>query len=107
LRETLRFFNEEFAEYKLDFKKDDLDECPICKNEKKKGLRTCSKSCSAKLSFGIDWDKFDLYDLHVVQKLSNVKIGKLANGFTYYIRKNTEPKNRAYLYLANKVGSNS
>ena len=35
----------------------------------------------------------------------DVKIGKLANGFTYYIRKNTEPKNRAYLYLANKVGS--
>lgn len=35
----------------------------------------------------------------------NVKVGKLANGFTYYIRKNVEPKNRAQLYLANKVGS--
>ena len=35
----------------------------------------------------------------------NVKVGKLANGFTYYIRKNTEPKNRATIYLANKVGS--
>ncbi len=35
----------------------------------------------------------------------NVKTGKLANGFTYFIRKNTEPKNRATLYLANKVGS--
>lgn len=34
-----------------------------------------------------------------------VKIGKLANGLTYYIRKNTEPKNRATIYLANKVGS--
>jgi zinc protease len=34
-----------------------------------------------------------------------VKVGKLANGFTYYIRKNTEPKNRVTLYLANKVGS--
>lgn len=31
--------------------------------------------------------------------------GKLANGFTYYIRRNTEPKNRAQLYLAVKVGS--
>src|SRR5450432_4347382 len=31
--------------------------------------------------------------------------GKLANGFTYYIRKNTEPKNRVQLYLVNKVGS--
>jgi zinc protease len=35
----------------------------------------------------------------------NVKIGKLANGLTYYIRKNTEPNNRAELYLANKIGS--
>lgn len=35
----------------------------------------------------------------------SVRTGKLANGFTYYIRKNTEPKNRATLYLANKVGS--
>ena len=34
-----------------------------------------------------------------------IRTGKLANGFTYYIRKNTEPKNRVTLYLANKVGS--
>ncbi|MXV14640.1 M16 family metallopeptidase [Hufsiella ginkgonis] len=34
-----------------------------------------------------------------------VRTGKLANGFTYYIRKNVEPKNRVQLYLANKVGS--
>ncbi len=35
----------------------------------------------------------------------NIRTGKLPNGFTYYIRKNTEPKNRVQLYLANKVGS--
>jgi zinc protease len=35
----------------------------------------------------------------------NVIIGKLPNGLTYYIRKNVEPKNRAELYLVNKVGS--
>ncbi|KIO74654.1 peptidase M16 [Pedobacter lusitanus] len=34
-----------------------------------------------------------------------VKIGKLPNGLTYYIRKNIEPKNRAELYLANRIGS--
>jgi zinc protease len=34
-----------------------------------------------------------------------VHSGKLANGFTYYIRHNEEPKNRVYLYLVNKVGS--
>ncbi|WP_407431493.1 M16 family metallopeptidase [Arcticibacter sp.] len=36
---------------------------------------------------------------------SQVKTGKLANGFTYYIRKNTEPKARVQLYLAIKAGS--
>jgi zinc protease len=31
--------------------------------------------------------------------------GKLPNGLTYYIRKNSEPKNRAVLYLVTKAGS--
>ncbi|MGZ3819605.1 MAG: M16 family metallopeptidase, partial [Mucilaginibacter sp.] len=35
----------------------------------------------------------------------DVIIGKLPNGLTYYIRKNAQPKNRAELYLVNKVGS--
>lgn len=36
---------------------------------------------------------------------ADVKIGKLPNGLTYYIRKNAEPKNRAVLYMALKAGS--
>lgn len=35
----------------------------------------------------------------------NVIIGKLPNGFTYYIRANSEPKNRAFMYLVEKAGS--
>ncbi|HTM99228.1 MAG TPA: insulinase family protein [Pedobacter sp.] len=35
----------------------------------------------------------------------SVKIGKLPNGLVYYIKKNIEPKNRAELYLATRVGS--
>lgn len=35
----------------------------------------------------------------------SVKIGKLPNGLTYYIRKNSEPKHRAELYLATRIGS--
>ncbi|HVW94585.1 MAG TPA: insulinase family protein [Mucilaginibacter sp.] len=35
----------------------------------------------------------------------DVIIGKLPNGLTYYVRRNTEPKNRAILFLVNKVGS--
>ncbi|WP_454802980.1 M16 family metallopeptidase [Mucilaginibacter phyllosphaerae] len=34
-----------------------------------------------------------------------VHTGKLKNGFTYYIRHNQTPKNRAQFYLVNKVGS--
>lgn len=40
-----------------------------------------------------------------IPKDPNVKIGKLANGLTYYIRKNSLPSKRAELYLVNKVGS--
>ncbi len=35
----------------------------------------------------------------------SVKVGKLKNGITYYIKKNSEPKNRAELRLAVKAGS--
>lgn len=35
----------------------------------------------------------------------DVIVGKLLNGLTYYIRRNTEPKNRAELYLVTKAGS--
>ncbi len=44
----------------------------------------------------------------VSQKLpldTAIKTGKLPNGFTYYIRRNTEPKERVQLYLATKAGS--
>ena len=35
----------------------------------------------------------------------DVKIGKLPNGLTYYIRHNAWPENRAEFYIAQKVGS--
>ncbi|HTI93182.1 MAG TPA: insulinase family protein [Puia sp.] len=34
-----------------------------------------------------------------------VRTGRLPNGLTYYIRHNQQPKDRALLYLVNKVGS--
>lgn len=36
---------------------------------------------------------------------AKLKTGTLANGFSYYIRQNAEPKNRVTIYLVNKVGS--
>ena len=35
----------------------------------------------------------------------DVRIGKLDNGLTYYIRHNNWPENRAEFYIAHKVGS--
>lgn len=35
----------------------------------------------------------------------NVRIGKLDNGLTYYIRHNELPEKRADFYIAQKVGS--
>ena len=35
----------------------------------------------------------------------NVRIGKLENGLTYYIRHNELPENQADFYIAQKVGS--
>lgn len=35
----------------------------------------------------------------------NVRIGKLENGMTYYIRHNEKPAQRADFYIAQKVGS--
>ena len=35
----------------------------------------------------------------------DVRIGKLDNGLTYYIRYNNWPENRAEFYIAQKVGS--
>ena len=35
----------------------------------------------------------------------DVRVGKLDNGLTYYIRHNNWPENRADFYIAQKVGS--
>lgn len=50
---------------------------------------------------------FSTNDAHS-QKLQvdpEVTVGKLPNGFTYYVRKNTSQKKRVTMYLANKSGS--
>lgn len=46
----------------------------------------------------LEWNKPLPFDKDVI-------VGKLENGFQYYIRKNTEPENRVTMYLAVKVGS--
>lgn len=57
-------------------------------------------ACSPKIN-----SKLEDTQAIAIPRDSNVIIGKLPNGLTYYIRKNVEPKNRAELYLVNKIGS--
>jgi zinc protease len=42
---------------------------------------------------------------HLLPVDENVRIGKLKNGFTYYIRKNSKPENRIEMRLVVKAGS--
>ena len=55
-------FNEDFAEYRV--KKEDTDECPVCKGRKLIYQITCSKICGAKMRYNIDWELFDLLKMY-------------------------------------------
>ena len=39
---------------------DSFDNCPVCGNKKPKHYKTCSRKCSAKLQFKVDWDSVNL-----------------------------------------------
>jgi len=74
-------FDESFSDYKtlrsLDKKSKTTKNCPVCKAEMFAASKTCSKSCAATLSWSIDWDKIDLYDLIVNQKKSQYSVAKM------------------------------
>ncbi|WP_374755980.1 M16 family metallopeptidase [Fibrisoma montanum] len=59
---------------------------------------SATKTASAPAKAGIDLSK-------AIPTDPAVKVGKLPNGLTYYIRKNAEPKNRAELRLVIRAGS--
>lgn len=60
------------------------------------GIYYFSRSSNEQLT--IDWNSPLPTD-------TNTRIGHLDNGLTYYIRRNTEPKQRADFYIAQNVGS--
>ena len=51
--------------------------CPICNKLKPNYLITCSKSCAAKKAQKVDWEKYDLKDLYLNKKLTNIKIADI------------------------------
>ena len=70
-------FDEALADYKSLERKEDFNECPVCRKPKSIRLHTCSYECSSKKKFQLKWGEFDLFDLHVIKKLSNVKIAEM------------------------------
>lgn len=69
------------------------------------------KFCCKTAALGILLSAFTSSITHAQQTVEPVPldpaitVGKLPNGFTYYIRKNTTPEKRAVMYLVNKAGS--
>jgi uncharacterized protein (UPF0212 family) len=85
LPEEYAKFDEDYLDYKtLDTEK---SYCPVCGKEKKSINKTCSYACAAKLSGKVDWDKFDLEDLILEQKLSYSEIGRRLNVSDNAVRK--------------------
>jgi hypothetical protein len=63
LPEGIEGFNEDFEDYKKNTPKNLLDKCPVCGTLKSKHLKTCSRSCAAKLTGKVRWDEVDLQSL--------------------------------------------
>lgn len=54
----IRRFDESYAE--REYKKDELDCCPICGKIKSKHLKSCSRSCAGKMKGKVNWDEIDV-----------------------------------------------
>ena len=68
----------------------------------KKVLLTLALAMAAATASAQDMQAAMMQPLPVDPK---VRVGRLDNGLTYYIRHNEEPKNQAFFYIAQKVGS--
>lgn len=75
--ENCEKFNENFSDYKANKRKSLVNNCPVCGKEKSCHTKTCSLICGRSLRSTIEWEKYDLYDMIVNQKLSKTKIGKI------------------------------
>lgn len=69
-----RRFDEFFTDYKKNRRLSLIDNCPVCGEEKSCHTKTCSRICGRSLRSSFNWEKFDLNDLFIVQKLSKTKI---------------------------------
>lgn len=79
LPEKFESFNEEFVDYKSKkmFKKDYVDECPVCHGQKSPEQITCSLKCAGLRGSKVDWEKVDLENL--LNNNSYTAIGRMLN----------------------------
>lgn len=74
-------FNESFADYKKtideDRKKKYNTPCPVCGCEKFHLQKTCSYTCSAKLTGKYKWENYDLKKMYIDDRINMNKISKL------------------------------
>jgi len=72
--ENIKRFDESYA--KKNYDKDKLSPCFVCGEPKYHKLKTCSRSCSAKLSRKVDWDNKDVVELLKIHK-TYTKVGEI------------------------------
>ena len=55
-------FNEELITCNPKTKQKEFDNCPVCNKQKPIYRKNCSRSCSAKSSYKVDWDSINLIE---------------------------------------------
>ena len=68
--EDAELFNEDFADWR---KVEELDECPVCKQDKPARQRFCSHKCAQTNRRKVDWDSIDLIKLLEEYSISDLE----------------------------------
>lgn len=71
-----RKYDESFSDYKKQQHVQQFDTCPICSKQKFIYNKTCSTTCGSTLRESYEWEKFDLFQLYIVEKWSMLKIAQ-------------------------------
>lgn len=61
-----------FDETKFSELRNKTDNCPVCNNEKSIHEKTCSMSCTMKISKRVDWTKYDLEQMLKEYSISEI-----------------------------------
>lgn len=86
LPDNITRFDESYYDYRSTLKREELDQCPVCKGQKLIYRKTCSLACAGQYRFRVDWDSVDLKSLK--QKgMTNIEIGDMLGVSDVAVRK--------------------